>query len=234
MSSGYFQFKQFRIEQDRCAMKVSTDACIQGAWTPLTASVQKVWDIGAGTGLLSLMIAQRCSNCTIDAVDIDLPAAEQASANVRSSPFTRRVSVHHTDALNWAGIYDLVICNPPFFTASLKGPDEQRNLARHTGDLNLETVAAIIAKSLSDQGYASILLPATEQQRWQKAMSVNGLFCKQLLSIKPFDHAEANRIVFICSKEQTLATEETLVIYAAPKVYTAEFTALMHPFYLNL
>lgn len=217
-------------------MKVSTDACIQGAWTPLTPEVKRVWDIGSGTGLLSLMIAQRSTECRIDAVEIDQDAAAQAIVNIRQSIFAERVQVHHADVLAWEAesLYDLIICNPPFFTASLKGPDAQRNLARHTGELNLGTLAGLIAGNLSANGYASVLLPVSETERWYAAIAKKGLFVNRVLWVKPFAYSIANRAILICSRQQYAIAEETLVIYSEPKIYTAHFTQLMCPFYLNL
>ncbi|MBL7712490.1 MAG: methyltransferase [Chitinophagaceae bacterium] len=236
MGNAYFQFKQFRIGQEHCAMKVSTDACIQGAWTPLAPEVKNVWDIGTGTGLLSLMIAQRCPGGTIDAVEIDAAAAAQAAENIRHSVFSDRVQLHHGDALCWntEKQYELIICNPPFFTGSLKGPDEQRNLARHTGSLNLETLAGLITAKLSENGYASVLLPLSETGKWATAASGKGLFVNHMLRVMPFEHSSANRAVLICSRRQSTLQEDTMVIYREPGVYTERFTELMRPFYLNL
>ncbi|HTN17335.1 MAG TPA: methyltransferase [Chitinophagaceae bacterium] len=236
MSNDYFQFKQFRIAQEHCAMKVSTDACIQAAWTPLPTGIKSVLDIGTGTGLLSLMIAQRCPEYSIDAIEIDQAAAVQAAANVRQSVFADHIQVYYADVLKWEKehLYDLVLCNPPFFTGSLKGPDAQRNLARHTGDLNLETLAGLIARYLAVQGAASVLLPVSETGRWHTAVSDKGLFVRQVLWVKPFEHSKANRAILICSRQHGAVQEETLVIYREPKVYTAQFTELLRPFYLNL
>src|SRR5688500_11779251 len=129
MANQYFQFKQFSIQQDRCAMKVSTDACIQGAWTPIADNVKDVLDIGAGTGLLSLMLAQRNYDIRIDAVELDVEAAQQAKENVASSPWKDRVEVIQADVTqhSFTKLYDMVICNPPFFNNSLLGDTDTRN-----------------------------------------------------------------------------------------------------------
>lgn len=237
MSKHYFQFKQWRIEQEHCAMKVSTDACIQGAWTPVADTVKSILDIGTGTGLLSLMLAQRAASATIDAIEIDTQVAEQAAQNVSSSIFSKQVKVAHADARNWQSDrqYDLIVCNPPFFTGSLRGPDAARNRARHDDDLGRKDLASSIAFHLAENGCASILLPFTERSSWEIAAKENNLFTSKYLLVKPFEHAAANRIVLICSKQETPAIEEqTLVIYKEPKVYTEAFTTLMRPFYLNL
>src|SRR5262245_25570320 len=123
MSNTFFQFKQFRIEQDKCAMKVSTDACIQGAWTPIEENVRNVLDIGTGTGLLSLMLAQRKPGIRIEAIEIEEQAYKQAAENVAYSPWAEQIHVIpgdvRNDSLNRK--FDLIVCNPPFFQNSLLG-----------------------------------------------------------------------------------------------------------------
>lgn len=133
MSNSYFQFKQFRVEQDRCAMKVTTDACIQGAWTPVLPSVKNVLDVGTGTGILALMLAQKNSEITVDAIEVDKDAAGQARANVAGSPWRERINILEGDVRNYPfdKRYDLIITNPPFFSNSLLGDDVNKNLARH-------------------------------------------------------------------------------------------------------
>lgn len=237
MSNDYFQFKQMRIHQDRCAMKVSTDACIQGAWTPLNSSVKQVLDIGTGTGLLSLMLAQQNNNLSIDALEIDEHAAAQAQENIDSTAFCKQINVKNVDAVNFCSDtkYDLIICNPPFFTKSLTGPDEKRNVARHNDSLSQQDLAKTISGNLAQDGYASILLPLTEFDLWQNHAKAKGLFTSKTLLIKPFEHSKPNRIIIICAKNECHDMgEETLVIYQAQKIYTDAFTELMRPYYLNL
>ena len=172
MANDYFQFKEFTIHQPHCAMKVSTDACILGAWTPILPNTKNVLDIGAGTGLLSLMLCQRKNELTIDALEIDENAYLQAVQNIEASTFANKVQVHLADAKTWQSPmqYDLIICNPPFFSNNLKGENATRNLARHNDHLDFESLAGIIDHYISDNVYASILLPTTETNNWQKAI----------------------------------------------------------------
>lgn len=236
MSNDYFAFKKMRIEQENCAMKVSTDACIQGAWTPIAEGIHRVLDIGTGTGLLSLMLAQRKENLIIEALEIDDLAAVQAEENVANSLFTQQIKVHQADAKKWESnkLYDLIICNPPFFTKSLKGENTQRNLARHNDDFSFEELIKILEINLENNGQASILLPTTELPRWEIALENSELNTIQKLFIKPFAHSKANRVIIILGKNITEIKNEELVIYDAPKQYTAEFTNLLRPFYLHL
>ena len=236
MSNDYFDFKKMRIEQENCAMKVSTDACIQGAWTPIAKGIHRVLDIGAGTGLLSLMLAQRNENLIFDALEIDELAAKQAEENAANSPFAQQINVHKTDAKKWQAneLYDLIICNPPFFSKSLKGEDSQRNLARHNDDFSFEELIKILEINLENKGQASILLPTSELPRWEKSLENSELNTIQMLFIKPFAHSKPNRVIIILGKNISEIKNEELVIYEAPKQYTEEFTNLLRPFYLHL
>ncbi|MGC4059299.1 MAG: methyltransferase [Chitinophagaceae bacterium] len=236
MSNAYFDFKQFRIVQDACAMKVSTDACIQGAWTPVAEQVRSVLDIGAGTGLLAMMIAQRSTECVCDAIEINPQAAAQATENVNSSQFAPRINVHCADAEQWIPDrkYDLIICNPPFFEKSLKSDDTARMQARHTDSLSYEALSSLIAQALNKGGYASILLPASQEQSWLDACAHSGLSVFQRLLIRPFAGRDPNRIIFIMGTDLKNSADEELIIYEKPGVYTETFKELMHPFYLHL
>ncbi len=236
MSNSYFQFKQFTIHQDKCAMKVSTDACIQGAWTPILSGVKKVLDIGAGTGLLSLMLAQRSEAVHIDAVELDEDATTQAKENIAASPWKERIRVIQGDIRTTAlPQYDMIICNPPFFQNSLLGDSEERNKARHTLSLGYEDLFYIIAKVLTEDGYASILLPVAEHAVWEAIVKKNDWNIIHKLVVQPKATALPNRIISICSKTGEHATkEEILTIYEADHSYTQAFQNLLQIFYLKL
>lgn len=237
MANQYFQFKQFIIQQDRCAMKVSTDACIQGAWTPVADNVRDVLDIGTGTGLLSLMLAQRNDNVHIDAIELDKEAARQAEDNVASSPWKGRVEVIHADVTRYSfkKSYDMVICNPPFFNNSLLGDTDTRNRARHTLSLTYHDLLDVLNNVLKEDGYASILLPVAEHSEWEKLLNKNGWHINHRLYIQPKENGQPNRIVSLCSRNMTeKIEEERLLIYIAQNQYTPEAIALLKPFYLKL
>lgn len=236
MSNDYFAFKKMRIEQGNCAMKVSTDACIQGAWTPIETSWAKGLDIGTGTGLLSLMLAQRSDRLHIDALEIDASAAQQAATNVHNSAFAQQINIHHIDARKWETnkLYDLIICNPPFFSNSLKGANNQRNTARHNDECSFMDLVELIEKNLDNNGQASILLPCTELRRWEEAQKQSTLKIHQNLWIKPFAHSKSNRLIQILGQSIREIENKELIIYESAKQYTAAFTNLMHPFYLHL
>ncbi|MCB0700636.1 MAG: methyltransferase [Chitinophagales bacterium] len=238
MSNSYFKFKQFTIFQDKCAMKVSTDACIHGAWTPVTEQAAKVLDIGTGTGLLSLMLLQRNNKMTVDAIEIDADAAEQAASNVKESTWQENINIVCSDIRTYPFIhkYDLIICNPPFFNKSLEGPNAQRNVARHTSALTYDDLLSVVSDNLIESGVASVLLPAKEFQEFEPLLNEYGLYITGQLSIHPREGAKANRVVALLSnKRQDKVLQESLNIRQANSdEYTQEFIELLQPYYLSL
>ena len=240
MSNPFFRFKQFTIQQDRCAMKVSTDACLQGAWTPIKETVTSVLDIGAGTGLLSLMLAQRSDRILVDAIELDSATALQARENAASSPWNSRVRVINADATKYpySKQYDLVVCNPPFFNNSLLGDDDSRNLARHTVSLSYSDLWNVLDQALTPDGYASIMLPVVEHAQWEDLLSKNDWHIHHRLCIHHRANSSCKRIVSVCSRNAAQkvtesVTEKKLVIYSAPNQYSPETSELLKPFYLR-
>jgi len=237
MSNNYFQFKQFTITQDKCAMKVSTDACIQGAWTPVLPGVKKVLDIGTGTGLLSLMLAQKNIEITIDAIELDSDAAQQAKQNVLSSLWKERIAIIEGNVRNstFAKKYDLIICNPPFFQNSLLGDEAKRNMAKHTLTLTHASLFGVIDNLLEDDGYVSVLLPTDEFAKWELLLAEKKWHVFNKLLVKHRKDESVKRIVGLCRrfpiKEKT---EQTLIIRKNEHEYSAEFIDLLRPYYLNL
>ncbi|HRO42186.1 MAG TPA: methyltransferase [Flavipsychrobacter sp.] len=237
MSNSYFQFKQFRVDQEHCAMKVSTDACIQGAWTPVSSEIKNILDIGAGTGLLSLMMAQRNKTAHIDAIELDTNSARQAQQNFEQSEWGKRLNIIEADVRQYKfeKKYDLVICNPPFFVNSLLGNNEKRNVAKHTINLLFKDLFHAIVQSLSPTGYASVLLPAMEHKEWSKLLEANNWQIFHELNIVPRVKEKPNRVISLCSSSPTnMELTEDLIIRNSTNEYTPEFTHLLKPFYLKL
>ncbi|MBW7913900.1 MAG: methyltransferase [Taibaiella sp.] len=236
MSNTYFQFKQFTVHQDRCAMKVSTDACIAGSWTKVPADAKRVLDIGTGTGLLALMLAQKNQDVIIDGIELDTDAAEQARENVAASHWADRINIIQADASLhlYKDCYDFIITNPPFFNKSLLSHKEQRNMARHTGSLNYMTLFNIINDNLADNGFASVLLPVREHEIWADILRENKWSVIEQLNIYPGEAKPANRIVSICTKQEGIAPkDEHLAIRSMNGAYTTEFNKLMQSYYLD-
>jgi tRNA1Val (adenine37-N6)-methyltransferase len=238
MSNNYFSFKQFTVNQDKCSMKVSTDACIQGAWTPIGSDVKHVLDIGTGTGLLSLMLAQRNPDIHVDAIELDEDAALQAKQNVDASPWKDRINIIRADVRDYVfdKKYDFIICNPPFFQNSLLGPDAARNNVRHNTSLSFSALVNVLCDNLNTNGYISILLPIVEAQVFQALMQDENMLVFNELLISPKHGFTANRSVKLFSKnnDKGFVNSTELIIYAATNVYTTAFAGLLSPFYLNL
>lgn len=237
MSNSYFHFKQFSIDQSNCGMKVSTDACILGAWTEIVHSTKRLLDIGTGTGLLALMAAQKCPELTIDAIELDSAAATQAKHNVHQSPWSGHINIIEADATNYSSEtkYDQIITNPPFFNNSLKGNDLQRNQARHTHTLNYEQLFTVIENNLAENGLASILLPFPESELMGKIVIDRGWAIQNSLQIKHTETAPVKRSIMIIGRNHTAIQRlETLVIKRADGTYTDQFIQLLKPYYLAL
>lgn len=218
-------------------MKVSTEACLFGAWTP-SSDPAKVLDIGAGTGLLSLMIAQRYPEAEIVAVEVDPQAAEQAQANFEASPWSDRLQIVNQDIQSYAqeavGDFDLIISNPPFFQNSLKSTSETKNLALHQSEgLNAEVLADVLKQLLSADGKAYVLYPAFEAQNFQAYLSDVGLVGQSAAIVKNQPHKPIFRVFTEVSKsESTIETQEISIRNGAD--YSPEFVQLLKPYYLYL
>ena len=237
MSNSFFRFKEFSIQQDRCAMKVSTDACLQGALTPVNPTMVRVLDIGTGTGLLSLMIAQRQPHAVIDALELDGEAARQAVENIAASPFAGRIRVMNCDALTWGAghHYDLIICNPPFFANSLKGPVATRNAARHISGLSAKNLINIFAEYLPACGVASVMWPPAGHEVFAQEALAAGLHLHQAFEVGDKLQSRITRIVSIWGKEQIgLSKSIRFVIKEEDGSYTAEAALALNPFYLHI
>jgi tRNA1Val (adenine37-N6)-methyltransferase len=241
MPNAYFDFKQFRIAQDRCAMKVSTDACIQGAWLATVFRQNNpatILDIGAGTGLLSLMLAQELPDSLITAIEINEAACVQAAENIRNSPWAERVSVIQTALQDFRpqATFDAIICNPPFFHNHLESQDQDRSLARHSHTLTKEVLAESLARCLNQEGGAGILYPTTEWPAWVDIAQQQGLYVQQQLLIRPHEGKAPNRIVGIMGHHPVTDIDATeLCIYEkGSRVYTAAFEGLLKLYYLHL
>ena len=234
-----FHFKQFSIEQDLCAMKVSLDACLFGAVCEV-ATAKRILDIGTGSGLLSLMLAQRC-NAQIDAVEIDADAYKQAILNFQNSPFNQRIKAHQSSIQNFVNAqkphqYDTIICNPPFFTHQLASQNPKRHLARHNDALSFEDLAQSITHCLHPAGKTWLLLPPQEQQNFDKQANAHSLYLQTHFKILARENTPSKLGIFVYSKSPSkLIEEQTISVYQADSTeYTQEFKGLLRDYYLKL
>ncbi|PRY13227.1 tRNA1Val (adenine37-N6)-methyltransferase [Pontibacter ummariensis] len=236
MGNSYFQFKRFRVEQDKCAMKVCTDSCVFGAYVE-AEDTRRVLDIGAGTGLLSLMVAQR-TGAKIDAVEINPEAQQQARDNFERSPWAERLTLHPMPLQEFAPQnqqpYDLILSNPPFFLSSLRSPDAARNTARHSGELFFEDITAFTSQHLRPEGKLCLLLPPPEAALFQKKAQLQGLHLAETLEVYTYHGGKCIRHIQTYTFSPTATpTVKSFYIREADKVtYTPAFAALLNDYYL--
>lgn len=237
MANPYFQFKKFTVWHDRCAMKVGTDGVLLGAWAD-TERAYRILDVGTGTGLIALMLAQR-SDALIDAIDIDPAACLQAEANVLHSPFLRQIRIIHTSLgayLSQADDrYDLIVSNPPYFVDSLKCPDTRRTLARHTDSLSLPDLIRDCRSLLKPDGRLALILPYDQRERLLTCLREAALFLSKETAVIPTSGARPKRLLVELSPAAATSPSPTfLTIEMERHVYTPEFKRLVSPFYLHL
>lgn len=231
----YFQFKQFKIEQSNCAMKVSEIACIFGAWIQVENNHLNILDIGSGTGVLSLMIAQKNNTSKIDAVEIEEMCFLQGVENIKNSNFNHQIQCIHSDIKTFCTTYkyDMIICNPPFFENSLKSIDHQKNIAWHSQALSLESLFKVIFSLLKPSSTFYIILPIQRKIEIDNLSIKHNLYINKILYIQHSkDHAIAYFIA-ILSFEEPILIEETFIIKEMNK-YTIQFKELLKDYYLKL
>ena len=249
MPNSYFRFKQFTIHQDRCAMKVCTDSCILGAWTALRINgvrnkpdngvknisegqVSNILDIGTGTALLPLMLAQK-TNARIDTIEYDPETCLQAGENIRLSPWADRIQLLEGDVRDYIfpTAYDYIITNPPFFESDLRSPEQKKNMAKHNDSLTLEILTSLIRSNLQPDGAFSILLPFHRNDYFKKLAGENGFFLQEELILKQTpSHAPFRSVLLFSNKESQKIIYEELTIKKEGK-YSAEFKVLMQDYY---
>lgn len=240
MPNDYFQFKQFRLAQGECAMKVSTDACLLGAVADLRGAT-RLLDIGSGTGLLALMAAQRHPGAHIEAIEIDEAAAAQAAGNVAASPWARRIRVQALSLAAYAATrpapFSHIICNPPFFRQSLRSPDAARSTARHAAPdtLSFAGVAGFATGFLTESGLLTVLLPPVEMAAFTQEAQLVGLHPATRLVVRHRAGSRVLRHIVGFRRAAALVMEAELAIRQADsEEYSLEFRALLAGFYLHL
>lgn len=236
MSNPYFRFKQFTIYQDRTAMKISTDGIVLGACCEF-GKAKKVLDVGTGTGLLSLMAAQK-SLADITAVEINQDAYNQAIENVEKSKFASRIKVVSGDFIKLfsdsAEQFDYIVSNPPFFRNSLKSSSQDRSIARHEDSLPFEKFVPTVARLLTSDGTFSVILPESERLYFNRLCIANGLHICSKTIVKSFENSDPLRVILHFSKSFLPMKQEVLVIYSSQNVYTQRFKELVKDFYINV
>lgn len=234
-----FQFKQFSVNQDRCAMKIGTDGVLLGAWTPINNNPFSVLDIGTGTGIIALMLAQRSNAEQIDALEIDEEAYEQSVDNFENSPWSDRLFCFHAGLDEFVeepeDEYDLIISNPPFYTEDYKTENEQRDLARFADAMPFEDLIEAANLLLSENGIFSVIIPFKQEDIFLALTKEYELYPFKITRVKGTPTTEIKRSLLAFSRnENTDALTDELVIETARHIYTPEYIALTKDFYLKM
>lgn len=233
-SDKAFYFKQFHIHHDRCGMKVGTDGVLLGSWADIS-NKKKILDIGTGSGLIALMLAQRSSSDTfIDGVEINGQAFEQACENVAISPWPTKIKLTHSSIQNFEveTNYDLVVCNPPYFIKSLKPTDQNRAQSRHTTDLTYPDLIASSKRLIAPNGILSVVLPNREAVEFSKEAGRQSLFTKSKCSVRTKSGKPIDRVLIEFSQGSPGIIEvKEITIQNEKGEWTKSYLELVSPFY---
>jgi Predicted O-methyltransferase len=231
-----FTFKKFFVAHDRCAMKVGTDGILLGAWAPI-ARVNRILDIGTGSGLLALMLAQRTDELVhIDAVELDESAAEQARANVAESPWPMKIAVHTADIQSWVASvdrrYDLIVSNPPYYEQGVECATPQREQARYTTTLDHQTLLTCAANAITEEGFFCVVLPENVGQAFTQLALSMGWYLRLRTDIAEYETRLPHRVLLAFSPQNDECFSDRLVIRGPEQQYSEAYTALTRAFYL--
>lgn len=236
MPNPFFRFKQFTVYHDKCAMKVGTDGVLLGAWAEVERA-QRILDIGTGTGLIALMLAQR-SGASVVGIDVDEAAVAQARENVERSPWGNRIAIEHKDAGlligQQDGVFDAVVSNPPYFTESVGCPDRQRDAARHTGSLPFEVLLQSVDRVLAEDGTFSVVLPSAAAADFIAGAACCRLFLRRQTWVHTKPEAAPKRVLMEFCRTLTECEPRHLVVELERHKYSPEYIALTRGFYLQM
>lgn len=236
--NNYFKFKQFTIQQERCAMKVGTDGVLLGAWAnlPDDGRVARLLDIGSGTGLLSMIAAQRSTGLIIDGIDIENEAVKQSIENAKNSNWGDRINFFHTSVQDFKPDYryDYIVSNPPYFINSLKEGSDARAIARHANTLSYPELAENVERLLSGKGVFSVIFPYVEANIFIVEAAKKELFCHRRMDVRGSATRPIKRVLLQFSRERGDVFDEELVIEEAERhSYTPKYRELTKEFYLK-
>jgi len=244
-----FKFKEFTILQDRCAMKIGTDGVLLGAWASIANNPNSILDLGAGTGVIALQLAQRSDAHTVDALEIDEDAYEQCSENFENSPWADRLFCYHASAQEFAmevdETYDLIISNPPFYSEDFKTDNPARDTARFNDSLPFEHLIVCVHNLLSEEGIFALILPRKEEESFIAMASKAGLYPKRICRVRGKNSLEKNPSLNSDEKQEirslleftfrkTQTKIEHLTIEISRHNYTPEYIDLVKDFYLKM
>jgi tRNA1Val (adenine37-N6)-methyltransferase len=234
MPNNYFNFKQFAVNQDKSAFKVGTDGVLIGAIADISNS-DSILDIGSGTGLISLMLAQRCGS-QITTIEPDPGSYLQTLENIARSPWHDRIKVFNSDLQSFfpdTGKFDLIVSNPPYFADSLKNPDPRKSAARHNDSLTTDELLKGVVRLMKDNGRFQLIMPYVEGNIFIAEANKYGLYCNGILKIRPLPGAEIRRLILTFEKTKKPPVEKFLTIEHGRHEYTEDYINLTKEFYLK-
>lgn len=233
-----FQFKQFTIEQDRCAMQIGTDGVLLGAWVSIENNPFSILDIGAGTGVIALQLAQRSDAEMIDALEVDDNAYEQCVDNFENSPWGDRLFCYHASLGEFIeeieDKYHLIVSNPPFYSEDYKTSDESRDLARFNDSLPFDELIFSASQLLSEEGIFAVVIPRKEEEGFLKLAEQENLFPNRICRVKGNETSQEKRSLIAFSFEKSTPKIENLTIETSRHKYTEEYISLVNEFYLKM
>lgn len=234
MGNSWFQFQQFRVEQDRCAMKISTDSVLLGTLIQEEFPIQ-ILDIGTGTGVIALILAQRYPQAQIKAVELDEDAADQATENFAQSPFSSRLKLvkGRFQEFPEEDQFDLLVSNPPYFPNHLKASDPRRNQALHTDELSFLDLLEKAVKLLTEEGSLWVILPPAQMKEFEVLAGKQSLFPKKLVSVKDSADSKVIRQVVQFQRKIELRVEEELILKESDGSFSASYSRLISGFLLG-
>jgi tRNA1Val (adenine37-N6)-methyltransferase len=236
MSNKMFQFKQFGVDQSGCAMKINTDGVLLGAMADADRPAA-ILDIGTGTGVIALMLAQRFESAKVDAVEIDEHAAKTAGHNFKNSIFHNRLTIYFSDIKTFFdehpdNKHDLIVSNPPFYINSLESPIEKRSLAKHTEGNFFEALMKDVSRHLSVTGACWVILPPDTASMVAPLVTQNGMHLQKKISIRSYPHSQAHRAILCIGFNEIPLKISNLTIYKTAGIYSEEYKQLLRPYFL--
>ncbi len=238
MPNKTFKFKEFTVRQDKCAMKVGTDGVLLGAWVKIPEETASVLDIGTGTGLIALQLAQRSAAEIIDALEIETDAFEQAVENFENSLWSDRLYCYHASIQEFKNEiddkYDLIVSNPPYFKGSLKENQTSRSLARHNVLLNFDELLQATDSLLSPEGSCAFVIPFLDEKKFIERAFYHSLFPNYITRVRGHDKSPFKRSLLQLSRKASHTKIDALTLETERHVYTDAYKALVRDFYLKL
>jgi len=235
MANNYFSFKEFIIHQDKASFKVGTDGVLLGASADVT-NKNRILDIGTGTGLITIMLAQRC-DAEIVAIEPDADSFSQTCDNVSACKWSSRIKVVNTDLQSFesgSDKFDLIVTNPPYFSNSLKNPDPRKSAARHKDSLSSADLLSGVVRLLNEKGIFQLIMPYVEGSLFIAEAQEFALYCNNILKIKPLPASEIRRLILTFSREKLKATEKFLTIERGERhEFTEEYKNITKDYYLK-